>query len=173
MLWALVAMAPAVVGYGLVYHLSRVLYALGGAKQAVIAASAGWLTVAALSWGLSACLSSICANRANAILLALGLAQSVGMSVGALGLLIGLRQIAGKPALRGVAPAAGYGFFLALGAGVSGWFISGYLMELWVNIFGTFFAAALAGIVTVAIMSPLLVRQLRERKNDLSTSGNK
>ena len=64
-------------------------------------------------------------------------------------------------------------FFLALGAGVSGWFISGYLMELWVNIFGTFFAAALAGIVTVAIMSPLLVRQLRERKNDLSTSGNK
>ena len=46
-------------------------------------------------------------------------------------------------------------------------------MELWVNIFGTFFAAALAGIVTVAIMSPLLVRQLRERKNDLSTSGNK
>lgn len=172
MVWALVAMAPAVVGYGLVYHLSRVLYALGGAKQAVIAASAGWLMVAALSWGLSALLPAICANRANAVLLALGLAQSVGMSVGALGLLIGLRQIAGKPALRGVAPAASYGFFLALGAGVSGWFISGYLMELWADIFGSFFAAAFAGIVTVAIMSPLLVRQMRERKNDLPASVN-
>lgn len=172
MVWALVAMAPAVVGYGLVYHLSRVLYALGGAKQAVIAASAGWLMVAALSWGLSALLSGICANRANAVLLALGLAQSVGMSVGALGLLIGLRQIAGKPALRGVVPAAGYGLVLALGAGVSGWLISGYVMELWANIFGSFFAAAFAGIATVAIMSPLLVRQLRERKNDLPASDN-
>lgn len=172
MVWALVAMAPAVVGYGLVYHLSRVLYALGGAKQAVIAASAGWLMVAALSWGLSALLPAICANRANAVLLALGLAQSVGMSVGTLGLLIGLRQIAGKSALRGVVPAAGYGFFLALGAGVSGWLISGYLMELWADIFGSFFAAAFAGITTVAIMSPLLVRQLRERKNDLPASIN-
>lgn len=172
MVWALVAMAPAVVGYGLVYHLSRVLYALGGAKQAVIAASAGWLMVAALSWGLSALLSGICANRANAVLLALGVAQSVGMSVGALGLLLGLRQIAGTPALRGVAPAAGYGLVLALGAGVLGWFISGYVMELWANIFGTFFAAALAGIATVAIMSPLLMRQLRERKNDLPASVN-
>lgn len=172
MVWALVAMAPAVVGYGLVYHLSRVLYALGGAKQAVIAASAGWLMVAALSWGLSALLSGVCANRANAVLLALGVAQSVGMSVGALGLLLGLRQIAGTPALRGVAPAAGYGLVLALGAGVLGWFISGYVMELWANIFGTFFAAALAGIATVAIMSPLLMRQLRERKNDLPASVN-
>lgn len=53
MLWALVAMAPGIVGYGLVYHVSRVLYALGGARQAVIAASAGWLTVAAFpgDWG--------------------------------------------------------------------------------------------------------------------------
>lgn len=164
MLWALVAMAPGIVGYGLVYHVSRVLYALGGARQAVIAASAGWLTVAAFSWGLGATLPGLLGSRANGILLALGIAQSVGMSVGALGLLIGLRQLAGRQAVSGVAFSACKSALLALIAGIAGWFVSGYFMGLWPSIIGTFAAATIAGIVTIAIMSPLLIQEIRQQK---------
>lgn len=164
MLWALVAMAPGIVGYGLVYHVSRVLYALGGARQAVIAASAGWLTVAAFSWGLGATLPGLLGSRANGILLALGIAQSVGMSVGALGLLIGLRQLAGRQAVSGVAFSACKSALLALISGIAGWFVSGYFMGLWPSIIGTFAAAAIAGIVTIAIMSPLLIQEIRQQK---------
>ncbi|MDK8275203.1 murein biosynthesis integral membrane protein MurJ [Varibaculum cambriense] len=164
MLWALVAMAPGIVGYGLVYHVSRVLYALGGARQAVIAASAGWITVAAFSWGLGATLPGLLGSRANGILLALGISQSVGMSIGALGLLIGLRQLAGRQAISGVGLAALKAALLALVAGVAGWFVSGYFMGLWPSVIGTFAAAAIAGLTSIAIMSPLLLQQLRQQK---------
>ncbi len=172
MLWALLAMAPGIVGYGLVYHVSRVLYALGGARQAVIAASAGWLTVAAFSWGLGATLPGLLGNRANGILLALGIAQSVGMSVGAMGLLIGLRQLAGRQAVSGVALSALKSALLALVSGVAGWFVSGYFMGLWPTVIGTFAAAAIAAIVTVAVMSPLLLKQVRKQKRGLTGAAD-
>lgn len=164
MLWGLVAMAPGIVGYGLVYHVSRVLYALGGARQAVIAASAGWLTVAAFSWGLGATLPGLLGSRANGILLALGIAQSVGMSVGALGLLLGLRQLAGRQAVSGVGLSALKAALLALVSGGAGWFVSGYFMGLWPSVIGTFAAAAIAGIVSAAIMSLLLIQEFRQQK---------
>lgn len=166
MLWALVAMAPGIVGYGLVYHVSRVLYALGGARQAVVASSAGWLTVAGLSWGLGAVLPEMLSNRANGILLALGLAQSVGMTLGAVGLLIGLRQLAGPQAVSGLAAAALKAFLLALLAGAAGWWVSGVFMRLWPGIVGTFVSAAIAALASAVIMSPLLIPQLRKRKRD-------
>ena len=170
MLWALVAMAPGIVGYGLVYHVSRVLYALGGARQAVVASSTGWLTVAILSWGLGATLPEIISNRANGILLALGLAQSVGMTVGAVGLLIGLRKLAGRQAVSGVGAAALKAFLMALLAAAAGWWLSGWLMGLWPGVIGTFVAAAIAALSSALIMSPLLIPQLRKRKRE-STPG--
>ena len=164
MLWALVAMAPGIVGYGLVYHVSRVLYALGGARQAVVASSAGWLTVAVLSWGLGATLREIVSNRANGILLALGLAQSVGMTLGAVGLIIGLRQLAGRQAVSGVGAAALKAFLMSLLAAAAGWWLSGWLMTLWPGVIGTFVAAAIAALSSALIMSPLLIPQLQKRK---------
>ena len=130
----------------------------------MFAASAGWLTVAAFSWGMGATLPGLLGSRANGILLALGIAQSVGMSVGALGLLLGLRQLAGRQAVSGVGLSALKAAFLALVSGGAGWFVSGYFMGLWPSVIGTFAAAAIAGIVSAAIMSPLVIQEFRQQK---------
>ncbi|MDO4664603.1 MAG: lipid II flippase MurJ [Actinomycetaceae bacterium] len=88
---ALVLLAPGLIGFALIFHLSRVLYALHRGRSAGLAASGGWLVVAALS---------ILFAQANeggdgpAALRTLAAASSVGMTVAAVLLLYAIRDFA-------------------------------------------------------------------------------
>ncbi|MFL6116659.1 MAG: murein biosynthesis integral membrane protein MurJ, partial [Catenulispora sp.] len=77
----LVAFAPGLIGYGLLAHLSRALYAAGRGRAAAAAVCAGWLTVLIADLTLVSLLPG-----ADAVI-ALGLGNVLGMSVAGAALL--------------------------------------------------------------------------------------
>ncbi|MCV0020890.1 virulence factor MviN [Mobiluncus curtisii] len=95
---AVVAMAPALVGYALLYHLSRVFIALNHAQHSFFAALLGWGIAAISGWLLIIVLAP---SRGNGVatLLALGAGNVLGMSAAGVYLLImwGRLQV-GSPA---------------------------------------------------------------------------
>uniref|UniRef100_UPI0028E837D8 murein biosynthesis integral membrane protein MurJ n=1 Tax=Actinomyces dentalis TaxID=272548 RepID=UPI0028E837D8 len=72
---ALVAMAPGLVGYALIYQVTRVLFAADRARGAALATAAGWLAVVGASALMVRALAPAGGDGA-ATLLALGLGQS-------------------------------------------------------------------------------------------------
>jgi putative peptidoglycan lipid II flippase len=78
---AVSAFAPGLIGYGLVAHLGRTLYACGRGKQAAIATVSGWIAVLAADLVLSVSLSH--GSRLDA----LAWGNTVGMTVAGVGLL--------------------------------------------------------------------------------------
>ncbi|HEU4676114.1 MAG TPA: lipid II flippase MurJ [Motilibacteraceae bacterium] len=118
MAWALVALAPGLVGYGLVAHLGRALYARGEGRAAATATVVGWVVAGA---GAAVVASLVAATW---VVVAAGAAISAGMTVSAVMLLAAVRRAAGRPALEGVpravlAGAAGAVVGAAVGAAVS------------------------------------------------------
>src|SRR5690606_15542801 len=88
--------APGLVGYGLFAVLSRALYARGDTGRAALAAVAGWAAVAVAAVALAALLPA--AHR----VLALTVANSVGMAVLGAALLAGVFAGAARAASAGV-----------------------------------------------------------------------
>ncbi|PZF98579.1 murein biosynthesis integral membrane protein MurJ [Micromonospora deserti] len=106
--------APGLLGYGLFAVLSRALYARGDTRPATVAITAGWLAVPVAALPLAALLPV--ADR----VLAVTLANSVGMLLlGAL-LIAAVRRAAGRSALAGVARAGGAGLLAATLAALAG-----------------------------------------------------
>ena len=98
---AMTASAASVIGLALVFHLSRVLYALERARLAVAAASVGWVAVAVVS--IATVLITVPAGGDGPTTLrALGLGTSVGTLIGAGALLYGVRRSLGGEAISGV-----------------------------------------------------------------------
>ncbi|MFC7876406.1 murein biosynthesis integral membrane protein MurJ [Isoptericola sp. NPDC057391] len=92
-------MAPGILGFALILHLSRALYAIDRQRAAVVATAAGWLVVAAAAFALPAATG---VRGQAGVLAMLGLATSLGMTVAAVGLLAAVGRLAGREALRGV-----------------------------------------------------------------------
>jgi putative peptidoglycan lipid II flippase len=92
----LTAFAPGLIGYALLAHLSRALYAAGQGRAAAASVCAGWSTV------LAADLVLVGALPGDHAVLALGLGNAVGMSTAGLLLLSAVRRHAGREALLGV-----------------------------------------------------------------------
>lgn len=90
---ALVAFAPGLVGYALIYQLTRVLYVLDAARSAALATCLGWLVVAGASWVFSA------NAKGSAVLVYLGVASSAGMSLSGVALALVLARRVGARAL--------------------------------------------------------------------------
>lgn len=90
---ALVAFAPGLVGYALIYQLTRVLYVLDAARSAALATCLGWLVVAGASWVFSA------NAKGSAVLVYLGAASSAGMSLAGVALALVLVRRVGARAL--------------------------------------------------------------------------
>lgn len=90
---ALVAFAPGLVGYALIYQLTRVLYVLDAARSAALATCLGWLVVAGASWMFSA------NAKGAAVLVYLGAASSAGMSLAGVALALVLARRVGGRAL--------------------------------------------------------------------------
>ena len=92
-------MAPGIVGYALILHLSRALYTIDRQRAAVVATVAGWVVVAGAAFALPAVTG---ARDAVGVLSALGLATTLGMSVAGAALLLDVRRLAGPQATHGV-----------------------------------------------------------------------
>lgn len=84
---AIVAMSPALLGYSLLYHLSRVLIACNRAVHTFVAALLGWGGATVTGWVLIVVLAPHLGDGAKT-LLALGLGQAVGMTLAGVYLLI-------------------------------------------------------------------------------------
>jgi putative peptidoglycan lipid II flippase len=92
-------MAPGIVGYALILHLSRALYTIDRQRAAVVATVAGWVVVAVAVFVLPAVTG---ARDAEGVLSMLGLATTLGMTVAGAGLLLAVRRFAGVAAIAGV-----------------------------------------------------------------------
>ncbi len=94
-------MAPGLLGFALILHLSRALYSLHRGRAAGIATAAGWLVVAAVAAGAVPLL--VAGGRDQvATLRGLGLATTVGMTVAGGCLLLAVARAAGGAAVAGI-----------------------------------------------------------------------
>nr|QLK00450.1 virulence factor MviN [Micromonospora carbonacea] len=100
---AIAGFAPGLLGYGLFAVLSRALYARGDTRPATVAITAGWLAVPLAVAPLAALLP-----RADRVL-AVSLANSAGMLLLGVLLVVAARRAAGPPALAGTARAGAAG----------------------------------------------------------------
>ncbi|MEV0894789.1 lipid II flippase MurJ [Promicromonospora sp. NPDC050262] len=105
----LITMAPGLIGFALILHLSRALYAVDHGRAAVTATASGW-GVAAVGAALvpllfagrePACAATSCVDLAlrTNVMAALGAVGTAGMVVAGLGLLLAVRRHLGPPAL--------------------------------------------------------------------------
>ncbi|MBI4942346.1 MAG: virulence factor MviN, partial [Actinobacteria bacterium] len=93
---ALTATAPGLVGFALVAHVGRALYALERGRAAAVATATGWLVVTVGS------VVAVVAGSGDDAVVALGVGSSVGMTVGGALLLVALARAAGREALAGL-----------------------------------------------------------------------
>jgi putative peptidoglycan lipid II flippase len=105
---------PGLLGFALMFHASRALYALERGRAAITANVAGWGTVA-VATPLLAAVRAPAGNDPQATLLALAQASSLGMLVGGVVAVALLRSAAGRAATAGLLRTT---LVLVLGAGV-------------------------------------------------------
>lgn len=95
-------MAPGLLGYALILHLSRALYALDRGRAAVTATAAGWLTVVAAATAAVHGLTGGGEDQTGT-LQGLGIGTTVGMTVAGVALVAAIARAAGRGALDGLA----------------------------------------------------------------------
>ncbi|WP_393175821.1 murein biosynthesis integral membrane protein MurJ [Nonomuraea marmarensis] len=146
---AIALFAPGLVGYGLIAHLSRVLYAAGRGRQAATGTVAGWVVV-------------MVAQTVFVLVLpgewkigGMALGMSVGMSVGGALLLGSVARARGSGAVAGLlraggAAAAGGLLGYLAGAGVVGWL---GVRGIWPNVWATVLAALVALVVGAVVVA--------------------
>ncbi len=167
MAYGLLAFAPGLLGYAAVALLGRVLYASGYGRDAAVATSIGWLVV----FGADAVL--IFTWRAQPVT-ALGVGNSLGMTVAGLLLLRAVRRRVGGAAFAGLGRTATAGFLGALAAGGAGWAIG--LAFGWTGARAALFVGPLCTVVALGVyvlvvlpldgaqLTPLLARFRRRAR---------
>lgn len=140
--------APGLLGYGLFAVLSRGLYARNQPRFAATATAAGWGVVALAAVVLS---SALAAERR---VLALALANSVGMVVlGAL-LVVTVARRAGASALAGLVRASLVGVLAGVAAAVAGLAVTGWSRAAWggtPTLAGSLLQGMLSGVVVAVV----------------------
>jgi putative peptidoglycan lipid II flippase len=111
----LIAFAPAAIGFAVLMHLGRVLYARHAGRQVAVVTSAAWVLVAVAGVVLTAKWDAVPALAA---------AMSIGMVLGAVALLLVLRREAGPAVLAGVPRAHVAALVGAVLAGAAGWAVA-------------------------------------------------
>ncbi|WP_241152946.1 murein biosynthesis integral membrane protein MurJ [Neoactinobaculum massilliense] len=151
---ALVCMAPGLLGYSLIYHCSRVLFATDR-PRAVAAVNVGaWLGVAAVVAGYWLAGTQ---GRAS-VLTAIGVGISVGMSVAAVGQLWAVHRAVGHRALAGVGRSALIMVPAATVAGLAGWWVARWILTaMGHSVLGALIAAGAGGILTLGLGAATIV----------------
>jgi putative peptidoglycan lipid II flippase len=112
--WALAAFAVGLAGFGLAANLSRVLFACRQARIAAIAVTGGWLLV------IAADVVIVPLVPANWVVPALGLGNTIGLTVAGIALVAAVRRARGAVALHGVTRAGLAGLAGALAGAAAG-----------------------------------------------------
>lgn len=112
-------MAPGLVGYSLIFHVSRVLYSADRNRLAVTVTALGWFAVVVGCFGFVQLLAPERGNQEDT-LIGLGLGHSVGMSIAAAGLLWSLTRIGDGVRLAGILRTLATGLVAAAAAAVAG-----------------------------------------------------
>ena len=154
--------APGLLGYALFALLTRALYARGATASAAAATAAGWAVAAGSALLLTAVLPG------DDKVLALALANSVGMlTLGAL-LVAAVRRRAGAGSLTGLPRAAGVGIVAAVAAGLAGWgAVEGLRHGLgatptgWAGVLSGMLGGVVVAVVFLAVTYPLDRHDLR------------
>lgn len=113
---SLAVLSPGLVGYALIYQITRILFAAGRPRYAAHATVLGWVTVT----GASAAAVRLMApggGDGRATLVALAAGTTIGMSVAGLGMLLALAMTAGARALAPTLRTLAVGAPVALAAG--------------------------------------------------------
>lgn len=145
---ALVAMAPGVVGFALIAHVGRALFALERGRAAAAATVTGWAVVVVAMTVLA-----LVAPDPGSVAVALGAGSSIGMTVAGLALLVALRRAAGPAALAGVPRTLlGTGAAGALAA-AAGWWVAHLLGGWSTSAPGAVAVGLVAGATTAAVLA--------------------
>ena len=111
----LVAFAPAAIGFAVLMHVGRVLYARHCGREVALVTSAAWVLVAVAGVVLTTHWDAVPALAA---------AMSVGMVIGAVALLLVLHREAGAEVLTGLTRATLAALVGAVLAGAAGWAVA-------------------------------------------------
>jgi putative peptidoglycan lipid II flippase len=111
---ALTWFAAGLVGWGLVAHVSRALYALGGQRGAAAATATGWAAAAAGSVAAATGLRAAGAAPERAAVVGIGVGTTAGMLLAGALLLLALRTASGPRAVDGTGRALAVGGSAAL-----------------------------------------------------------
>ncbi|MBO3093219.1 murein biosynthesis integral membrane protein MurJ [Cellulomonas dongxiuzhuiae] len=119
-------MAPGVVGLAVMFHVSRTLYAVERPRAAVAANVVGWGSVAVLA----PVLLLVTGTDGSAVLRAIGLATSLGMTAGGIAAVVVLRRAAGTAALSGMLRTAVVALVAAGAGAVAGRAVASTVLDL-------------------------------------------
>lgn len=148
--------APGLVGFALLFHLSRTLYALDAGRAAVVGAALGWGTVALVAALLPALLTGGTPDQ-TLTLASLGGAGSAGMLVAGAVLLVAVRRRAGVAAVSGLARTVLVAVLAAGGGGWVGHALADVLLPADASVLEAFAAGAAAGAVSLVVTAGFLV----------------
>ncbi|MPV49821.1 virulence factor MviN [Pseudactinotalea sp. HY160] len=158
-------MAPGLVGYSLIFHISRVLYSADRNRLAVGATALGWAAVVA---GCIVFVRLIAGDRGDqeGTLIALGLGHSVGMSVAAAALLWALTRIGDGVRLAGILRTLVTGLAAAAAAAVAGrWIVDALLAALGTSVAPALLSGLLGGTVCIIVVVGVVFLTDRELLN--------
>lgn len=150
----LAVLAPGLLGYALLFQLSRVLFALERGRAAVVGVALGWLAVVVASVVAVQVIAPQGDDGAGT-LRALAIGNTIGMTVAGLALLIAVRRSAGPSALAGTPRTLVVALVGAAAGAVGGrWVVDAVLGLMEVSVATALFAglgaAALSALVVVA-----------------------
>jgi len=161
---ALTAMAPGLVGFALIAHVGRALYALEEGRRAAGATAAGWLAVVVAS-----VVAVLVTPEAGDVVVALALGSSVGMTVAAVLLLGGLRASAGAEALAGVGRTLLAGVVGALAGVLAARWVAVAALDAWgTTAWPAIAAGACAALVVVVVAGAGVALLDRETVREVS-----
>lgn len=148
----LAVLAPGLLGFGLIFQHSRVLYALERGRAAVTAVAIGWLAVVVASVVAVVVLAPERGDGPGT-LLGLAIGNTVGMTAAGIALVVAVRQCAGGPALSGTGRTLAVALTgAAVGATAGRWVVDAVL-----GLLDDTFATALFGGLGAAALSVFVV----------------
>ena len=172
---ALAVLAPGLIGYALIYQVTRVLFAADRSRPAAHATAAGWLTVA-VACAVCVRLMAPAGGDGRATLVALGVGTTIGMTVAGASLLIVLARVMGGRVLRATLTAlvAGLPVALVLGLAVRGATtrITSLPLAVITAVIGAAAAAALV-LVVIHLADRSLLASVRGGRPTVTTKDDK
>ncbi len=152
---ALTVMAPGLIGFALIAHIGRALYARERGRAAAVATALGWVAVI---------IGSIVGARAADVVTGLAWGNTIGMSVAGVLLVLALRRVAGVEAVAGLGRLLLLAGVSALVAAVAGRQAAYLLLDGHaVSVVRALAAGVLAGVVAAVVFGALLA--VLDRKN--------